>query len=376
MADKKRNFILVNTKAQIDSLLREHIESGTLFLKGEKKKEVKVLKILENNIMVVEGKFETKNEEKILLFKIMARYMEIHTKLVKQTAGTTKVLQVEKILIANDARKFKRYPVLQNQAYITNCKIPKINLDFEHSLRSTVVSIAFSVFTKRLKEYADVTKIELIDKDKPIDVALAREAKAVLVANTSDPASYQKAGDRFLDYATVLGKNIQKKILSSKSKEIISEIYMPILNIRKNRKPNVIGYMYLGSRNKTFTKEFVEEVRGISFELMDYIRESNSTVIKEKQAVQDISIQGMSIRIDSKELKDFLIEQSGFRFDLVVRHSSAVTLFAILNNMKFNNDGSLLLGVSLPKYSNNEDVLKKYHEKLKLHLERLAKEGR
>lgn len=374
MSKKKREFILVNTASQIDSVLRSYINLEELTVRGEKKKKAKVLKVLPENMLIIGLETAIETGGKIILSKIMARYLELHGKVHKQTSQTTKLVKIEKILIAANSRRFRRYPVKRTQAYITNYKLPKINLDYENSLRSTVVTVAFSVFQRKLKEIGNIARIELINYQNDFDLWISKEQKPLFVKDCSNHSSYDPPSYRFLDYKSFLRQDVQKKILSCKSKGIVSEIAMPIINIHKGKEPSVIGYMYTASKKDLFTKETVEEVRGLSFELMDYIRETNSNTIKEKQFLADLSVGGMSVRITSDELKEFLSDQSGFRFDLVIRNLEPVSIFAHLRSISDKGDGTAIIGLNIPRIFNQVEALRAFQEGLKLHVKRLAAE--
>lgn len=374
MTKKKREFILVNTASQIDSVLRQYIALEELSVQGEAKKKAKVLKVLPENMLIVDLKTPTETNDPIVLTKIMARYLELHGSVQKQTSQTTKLIKIEKILIAANSRRFRRYPVKRTQAYITNYNLPKINLEYESSLRSTVVTVAFSVFQRRLKELGDIARIELINYQNDFDLWISKEKKPLFVKDCSNHSSYDPPSYRFLDYKSFLRQDLQKKILSCRAKGIVSEIAMPIINIHKNKEASVIGSMYLASKKDVFTKETVEEMRALSFELIDYIRETNSTSIKEKQFLADLSVGGMSVQITNDELKEFLSDQSGFRFDLVIRNLAPVSIFAHLRSISHKGDGSTIIGLNIPRAFNKAEALRAFQEGLKLHVKRLTTE--
>lgn len=372
--EKKRNFILVNTESQINAILQQHIGKTELTLKEKSYPRVQVVQLAENNSLLIETEYKLEKEQEVVLFKVMARYLEIYCHVMKVINTKVKMLQVDKILIAANSRRFKRFKVEHQQAYITNIKIPKIDLNTDFYTAPTVVTVAFASFEKGLKAYADFVKIKTIDKDDAFEKNFAKKQKPLLLINATDPFSYKPDDDGLFDYAEFLGENLQKTINSNRARGIKSMLYMPVLQTRKNRFANVLGYIQLISYSKYFTPEILKEMKEKSSDLLRKIQESNSTVIKEKQYLADMSVQGMGVEISEMELQKSLPLLDGFYFDLVIRDRPPVSLFANTISVEEKNRAILLMGLQLPESSNTPESLKVYHGYLRYHVEETAKE--
>ncbi len=372
IVDHDRDLEIVYETEKINYLLKRHLANRTMYVKGfDPPYPVKVAGFNDLNVLSVDmgGHCEPDKDEEIVLFRILGRYLHLSCLVLGPTGqGNLYTLTVQSAGIARTERKNLRIPVNNDECHITNIRTSKHTIDATLFNVPTSVKVAFSTFEQQLRaqEAGAEIKIDVFGKRGTILDEVRKHGKALLISDTQDANAYGNEGreDHYIDYAEYLDDELREKMIEYQRQKIVSEVIVPINYITHDMSSIPLGFIQLTSQKEHYDETKVAQLMSIANQLVKRIRDSNTVVIQERQEVVNLSQGGLKVRIQHEELKDYLMRQQGFTFDLYFKMQAPITLHAMIRSAYFAPSGDLTLGLQISGTGSGKEMLKRFAHNL------------
>lgn len=372
IVENERDLEIVYETEKINHLLKRHLANRTMYVKGiDPPYPVKIAGFNEMNVLSVDmgGHFEPEKDQEVVLFRILGRYLHLSGMVLGSTGqGNLYTVAVQSAGIARTDRKNLRIPVNQDECHITNIRTSKHTIDATLFNVPTSVKVAFSTFEQQLRaqEPDAEIKIDVFGKRGSVLDEVHKHAKVLLVTNTQDPNAYGNTGreDHYIDYAEYLDDELREKMIEFQRGKIVSEVIVPINYITHDMSQIPLGFIQLKSRREHYDETKVAQLFSLARQLVKRIRDSNTVVIQERQEVVNLSHGGLKVRISHGELKDYLMRQQGFTFDLYFKMQAPITLHAMIRSAYFAPSGDLTLGLQISGTGSGKEMLKRFEKNL------------
>ncbi len=348
---KKRETELISDPSKRQHIISKFLLKTEMNIKGSKNNSFGIIKELSPDfskihVWIGENR-DLKEGEKIIFFKVLARYISLQCTVLTQKPQSHYIMQIDSMVIAKKDREDKRIQPPANTVWITNIRTSKTNIDASLFNIPTFVKVNFADYEAKLKSTCDFIKIDVFSGlDEKLDV-VRRSGKTLFIENTSDINSYKALNDDFIDFAEEMDDEIKTVINDYKAKKIISELIVPVIYVNHDQVAIPIGYIQMQSKSSNFDLGKVMEIKTLTFEMVDRIRESNTSINTKKFPVTDLSSGGLKVKIDDKDLVNELPKHAGFTFDIFFKMQSPLTSFGLIRSVSRDIDNNLYLGISL-----------------------------
>jgi|JI8StandDraft_1071087.scaffolds.fasta_scaffold52601_2 Cu/Ag efflux protein CusF len=369
---QKRNMDIFSEPEKKLHVLTKFLAGKDLKFKNSPEKGRIVLKKIspDGNKVLVSADPITNLEinEKIVLFRILARFIQLECKVLQKKDGNDYVLAVERIGIANKDREAPRYPVPPGHVWITNILTSKATIDANMFIIPTSVKVNFSDYEIKLKNSCDFIRISVFKSDDSEKFHTVRKTqKILLIEDTQNINSYKTSqSPDFINYSEEVDSEIQKEMRDFKDHKIVSELIVPVSYLDLEEKAITIGYVHMQSKKDKFDLLKAMEVKTLTFEMVDRIRNSNTITITDRFPVIDISSGGLKVKINNPDLNTNLPRMTGFNFDIFFKMQSPMSVYGTIRSVTKDTDGSLIMGIHLAGHSSRPGEKKRFLENLEL----------
>lgn len=361
----KRKIDEISDRAKIFNLVKAHLSRQPLMIKGDfTGSKVQIRQIdPKNGLILVQLPDDFQPPEEINFYKVLGRYVELEGKVVGTRGSGNYIIRVEKAKIASFARAHPRYNIRSGEAYVTHIRTAKNVINASMFNIPTSVKVHFSQASQQYKHLADIVKIDTFGNSKDEKLELVRKSKKVLwVEDTQDVASYIPENEDFVDYQTHLGIDIGETMKDYMNRGIKSEMICPVIYIGFAGESIPLGYIQIQSKSEHFDQLKFLELKELTFNLVDKIRDSNTMTINERQRVLDMSVGGLRLEIDHPDLKEALQHQAGFTFDVIFKMQQPLTFFGKIRSTYTNPSNNLVVGVQIQGSSSRKGESERYTE--------------
>lgn len=285
--------------------------------------------------------------QNLILTKILGRYIQFNCIVLGEKPGNLFLLQINNFLVSNKERKNDRIHPPPEIVWVTNIRTSGVSIETSMHTIPTYMKISFTDYENRLKKNFDYIKIDIFKHDLDERFQLVRESgKTLFVANTQDKKSYGSLpDDDYLDLDEEYHTEINQLINMYKSKGVVSEIIMPVIYVNPYNEAIPFGYVHIQSRSKPIEFDQVMEIKILTFEMIDRIRESNFILNTGKYKILDLSKDGLKIRITDRELKQNLPHVSGFNCDIFFKMQSAINVQCEIRYLGKDQHDEMILGL-------------------------------
>ena len=352
---KKRKLDEVQGKAKWHQIITKFLLHKEMTVKNSSTLEGVFVKNVSQDgskILVRCGEFsDIKKGDKLLLFKVLARYIQMNCVVLDKREGNQLILSVDKMEIAQKDRSEDRMQPAPGMVWITNVRTSKTTIDANLFNIPASVKVNFADYESKLRSRLDYIKVDVFNTIDDKFGLVRRTQKALFIEDTQNPESYKALNEEFLDYAEELGDNLRTEMNRYRDQKIVSEIIVPVLYLNPSEETIPIGYVHVQGRSAPLGLDKVLELKTLTFEMMDRIRESNTTINTGRFDVLDISGNGLKIKIDDHELADALSKYPGFSFDIFFKMQSPMTAYGLIRSLSRDADNNLYLGVMLEGHS-------------------------
>jgi hypothetical protein len=358
---EKKLHVLTKFLAGQDLKFKDSPEKGKVLLKKVSPDGNKIL-------ISADPITELQANEKIILFKLLARYIQLECKVLQNKGNNEYVIAVERIGIANKDRETPRLPVPPGQVWITNILTSKATIEANMFIIPTSVKVNFSDYEIKLKNSCDFIKISIFKSDDNEKLFTVKKTqKILLIENTQDMNSYNTTpSPDFINFEDEVDADIKVVMRDFKDHKILSELIVPVIYIDLEEKAIPIGYIHMQSKSENFDLMKAMEIKTLTFEMVDRIRNSNTVTITDRFPVQDISTGGLKVKINNPELSSNLPRLSGFNFDIFFKMQSPMSVYGTIRSITKDIDGSLILGVHLAGNSSRPGEKKRFLENIEM----------
>ncbi|RME92137.1 MAG: DUF1577 domain-containing protein, partial [Candidatus Hydrogenedentota bacterium] len=302
-------------------------------------------------------------EGSTVLYHVFNKYTEAHCSFISKTGESRYLLEVSLVKIALDERRHPRATVEEGQVVINNIRAARNTINASLFNIPTSVKVHFGQYEQKLAGMADEVHVKVFDTSDDKLELVRKSQKILYLPDTQDIASYIPEDlDTFVDYRAALGTDIGQVMDAYRKARIKSELIVPVIYLGHDGKPIPLGYIQLISKSEPIGMDKIMELKAISFELVDRIRDSNTMLINKRQPVINVSFEGLQILIQDEELQRFLIHQKGMSFDIVFKLQQPITVFTEIIYTGQLENGSLLIGVHIMGRSSRAGEMERYKE--------------
>ena len=295
-------------------------------------------------------------DAEITLTRFVGRFIQIEGTIVGAAPNHIFIIRIDSIKLAKKARVSSRLAPGPDTVYATNFKVVKASINLDSTNIPTFVKITFSDYENKLLKKFDKIKIDIFRPENEEKFHLVQSTgKAIYIHDTQDPKSYiPYSEEEFLNCEEEFFDDIPTTMKDYKQKKIISEVIMPIIILNSLDEASPIGYVQLQSHSKKIEFEDLMDAKMLTFEMIDRIRESNTSVHKHKVEILNISAEGLRIKILDPELKQQVPHVAGFNMDIVFKMQTPINVSIIIRNILRDSTGILSIGLEIDGFRHGD----------------------
>ncbi|TGL95116.1 DUF1577 domain-containing protein [Leptospira barantonii] len=369
---KVRDLDVIDSPEQRKHIIEKHLLKQSLIIKGDTEKESVIIQkyIDEGERILVElsGENGLSENEEIVLYRILAKYVQLECSFLKSINPGLAELSVNKISIAKSNRAFPRYSVAEEAAHVTNINSSKTVIDASLFNIPTLVKVSFEDYKTKLKtDHLGLIEIDVFKSDQDEKFELVKRTKKFIhIENTSLEESYKSKNENQIDIEDQIHEEIPSMMRKYKDEKIISEIIYPIVYVNHSRQAIPLGYIWVRNKEKTLGADTIGKLSELAKEMVARIKESNTVLTTEKFPIVDISNNGICIKITEPHLIQTLPKHTGFVFDIYIRMQGYFKVFGAIRWVSYDEIGNLLLGLELVGKSSFPGEREKFHRNVEL----------
>ncbi|PJZ67754.1 hypothetical protein CH371_07090 [Leptospira wolffii] len=368
-----RSLDYIASKEQKQHVITKYLLDQELVLREDPfDKKFKVRKYLEDGEKIVVqalSAFPEADAKSLSFFKLLAKYIELDCQVAQKLENDLYLCKLDKVAIARSNREFSRVNVPNGKVFVTNIVSSKTIIEANMFNIPTLVKVNFEDYKNRLKKSSQDNIV--IDAFKPgmerkFEI-VKRTRKSLLLENAQVPESYGASSqpDR-LDYSKEIDDDIPGMIRKFKDQKILSELIRPIIYTNHDNEPIPIGYIWIQSRDKNLTGEYLAELGRLSKEVVDRIKESNTMKTAERFRVLDASQKGIRIKIHDPNLIETLPKHNDFVFDVLFRMQAPLTVSGTIKWWSKDENEHLMIGLEFKSKSDQPGERERYIKNLDL----------
>ncbi|EMF92210.1 PF07614 family protein [Leptospira santarosai str. ST188] len=369
---KIRDLDVINSPEQRKHIIEKHLLKQSLNIRGGFDTETVTIQkyVDEGEKIVVElsNEKELPENEEIVLYRILAKYVQLECSFSKKLNPKLVELNVNKISIAKSNRAFPRYLVSDDVVHVTNISSSKTVIDASLFNIPTLVKVSFEDYKAKLKpDNLGLVEIDVFKSDQDDKFELVkRNKKYIHIENTSQEESYTSQNENQISVEDHIHEEIVSLMRKYKDEKIISEIIYPIIYINHSRQSIPLGYIWVRNKDRILGKDTIQKLAELSKEMVARIKESNTVLTTEKFQVIDISNNGICIKITDPHLIQTLPKHTGFVFDIYIRMQGYFKVFGAIRWLSYDEVGNLILGLELVGKSSFPGEREKFYKNIEL----------
>ncbi|MCS6983920.1 MAG: DUF1577 domain-containing protein [Leptospiraceae bacterium] len=357
-----RPYQVITEEEKIEHMIKTYMLGKKYLLKGYFEEiSVNVEEFLPKTGMIVSCFSEL--SENVAFYRVFKKYMDA-TCYVEENLGNDRYkVRVEAFRIATNERRYPRIEANPDAVSINSIRAARNVIKASLFNVPTSVKVHFSEYERRLKNYADEVHVKVFESHDEKFELVRKTGKVFWIKNTQDINSYIPEDENaFVDYRSVLHVDIADVMNDYRKKKIVSELIVPVIYVGHDGGSVPLGYIQLISKNKEIGLETIMELKALTFEMVDRIRDSNTMMINKRQAVTNVSLGGLQIRISDPELKQFLVHQKGFSFDIVFRMQQPITVSSEIVYTGVDRNHDMIIGVKIMGWSSRKGEMERYFQ--------------
>ena len=375
---QKRGMDYISEQDKKIHILSKFLMKTELFLKDSGSVvTAKLEKMSPNSEMIFIHTFQPEKfvpGERIILYRMLNRYVHLECLVKEQRGNHNFILDLEKIAIAKKEREFPRLNVPAGQVWITNVITNKARIETNMFNVPTSVKVNFTDYENKLRGTCDSIKIDVFPKEASDKIrAVQKTMKSLLIEDTQSKDCYTEAPTTdFVVFSEEVDDDVELAMKNYKNNKIVSELIIPVIYIDQDDSSIPIGYIQMQSKSTKFDIMKAMEIKTLTFEMVDRIRHSNTISVTDRFPVLDLSQGGLKVKIDHPELIKSLPRLAGFTFDIFFRMQSPLTAYGLIRSIQKDQDGNLVLGISIAGNSSRAGEKKRFIENFNLLKEKMG----
>ncbi len=363
-----RDFDSFKTIDDVVQILRDHFNTRKLYIKYDvEKREVLINEYNSDNTLMIVTDPYYKAEDNIIIYGLSDKYIEVDLEILDELGPGYFRCKIISARRATEGRRDLRFQISPDDAVATNFRVSKHTIEINKFSIPTSIKVVLDQFQTANSRFADQFKIDVLSIDIK-DVVLKtikNTGKTLFISDVNDPESYKALTDDFVDVAKIYGSDLQKLIRRNVEKGLKSVVIVPVIYITEDERSVPFAYMQAVSKKEVMGIDKVIDLKGMSFKLVDRIRDANTLLVPVHQEIMDISRGGAKMKISNPDLKKYIHKSKGFIFDIVFKLQAPLTIYAQIKTTFTDLEGNLILGVDFEGNSSRKDEMKRFYSVLK-----------
>jgi hypothetical protein len=365
---KNRDFLAFETVGDVINILRSQFTNRKLYVKYSVEKLEAVINeyIADNTLMIVTDPDCNPGEE-LIIYGLSDKYIEVDLDILEVRGPGYFHCKIKSARRAVKGRKDLRFKLAPDDVVATNFRLSKQTIDISGYNIPTSIKVVLDQFQSSHTKLADIMKVSVFESSdrNALLNEIKKTSKSLFIPDVSNQESYHAYNDEFIDCFDLFGDDIYPLIKNHVAKGYQSILIVPIIYITEDANSIPFAYIQLISRTKQFTIDDVLEVKKISFQLVERIRDANTIRISVHQQIIDISRGGGRLFISDEKLKTYILKSRGFIFDIVFKLQAPITIYGEVKVSYTDKDGNLYVGVDFEGNSSRKDEMKRFFSILK-----------
>lgn len=355
-----RKFQTLTDTLKIRQLVEKYFIQRPYFLKGYNGVFIKGEQITPDGRVVVDTKANINDE--IIAYNVLKKYIELKGTVDQHLSPEKYLLDIHTVNIAVEERKSPRFNVDFGSVYVTNFRASRNAINASLFNIPTSVKVHLKQYQQILSGMADEVVVDVFDKSLEKLDLVRKTGKILYIRDTSNEGSYEMDDDeRFINYSRSTFLEIPQVIRDYKMHKVVSELIVPVVYTGHDGVDIPLGYIQLTSKTKLIGKEKAEELLKVAQEIVQKMRDSNTVLINDRQKIENLSVEGMAIRLSNEELKKLVPEQSGLTFDVVFKMTQPITLSTEIVYTGFD-ERDIIIGLRIVGYSTKSGDSSRYSQ--------------
>lgn len=349
--------------AKVVYIIKNHLQNKPIYFKNYPQSySTKIRQILEDSAIEITVPAEIKVEEKMTLYAILNKFVEIDVTYLRQVDENVYHFTITGSNIAKSNRQNIRFKVEKGDIFINHIKTSRHIINADLYSIPTSVKVIMHQHEPFLKPLADEVTLAPFDDTNSKHRLIKKTLKTYYVRDFTDDSSYEPLNEDFINIREHLQNNLDKAKRHYKAKGVKGEILTPILYIASDEETIPLGIIHMVSHSSPLEIDKVLEAKEVSFQIVDKIRAANTLIINKRQDILDIGRGGAKIEITDPELKKNLIHQKGLSFDLYFKLQAPITLSATIQNHYWDSSENLFLGINFTGRTARKEDIKRLHQ--------------
>ena len=312
-----------------------------------------------NGRVIVDTKAKLSDE--VIMFNVFKKYIEFRATVEENIAPERYLLNIHTIHIAAGERSYNRYPVDQGIVSVSNFRASRNAINASLFNIPTSVKVHLKQYQQILIKSADEVTVDVFDKSKEKLEMVRKTTRILYVPDTGLEKSYTTdEPGKFINYMKSTDQEISVLIREYKDRKIVSELIVPIIYTGHDGIPIPLGYIQFVSRTKPIPREKSDELLKMGAEIVQKMRDANTVLINERQKIENISHEGMCLRITHPELQKLLPDQSGLTFDVIFKMTQPLTVSTEIIYMGLH-DSNLITGLKIIGFSSKSSDSNRFY---------------
>lgn len=309
--DDSRDFSLINDEKTISYLIKEYLDNKEVFIKTDNKQKISAdLEFLERK-KTVKLTFRYQPplglvKDSISIFTIEKRYIEIKLK-KEEFSSKSGEFSFINAKIALKIRNVPRINVEFDNIYATNLRLSKYTIEPGITKAPICCQVAFDQLKTEIEKEFPNAKIGIMNDsiDNKAILASMLKREIIYVLNTSDESAFRGMG-KYLDYREILGNRFEREQSLLLDKKISSFLVFPVIYTNTKDEDVSVGYIYLESKTGGIPKNVIPQLKKFADSIVEQIRDSNISIIKEKQKIINVSKGGIQLELSNPDTINIL----------------------------------------------------------------------
>ncbi len=363
-----RGFSDFDSIDEIVSVLEKHIGKRRLNLKfGSEKREVFVEEYNDDGTLVLVLDSECKAHGDFLLYGLSDKYIEVDLRFMEELSPRLLKCKILGARRATQGRSELRFAVQPGSAVATNFRLSKNTIEISKFNIPTGIKVVLDQFQSANSHLADYFKVDVLSSDVKDELlkSIRNTGKNLFIPDCSDISSYGARSDNFLDPSVIYGSGIKDVMRKDIEKGLKSIIIVPVVYLTDDGRSIPFAYIQAVSKTSVFTPDMVVELKEMSFQLVDRIRDANTFSSSVRQDFIDISRGGAKLKITDGELKRYVAKSKGLIFDIVFKLQAPITVYGEVKTVVTDEDGNLVVGVDFGGNSSRQGEMERFYDVLK-----------
>jgi len=364
---KPREFNSFEAVEDVINLLKEQFSTRKLYVKYDvEKAEASINEYNEDNTLMVVLDPNYQAEKKFVIYGLSDKYVEIDLEIVEDCGPGYYKCKIIEARRAVEGRRDLRFK-LNGEAVATNFRISKHTVEVSRFNIPTSIKVVLDQFQSVNLKFSDKFNIDVLSADTkdPVLRSIKNSAKTLFVSNLSDAETYKAVDDEFIDVAQIYGHDLGQLVKKNVERGFKSMIIVPVIYITEDEKSVPFAYIQAISKDEYFDIDKVMELKIMSLQLVERIRDANTLYASVHQQIVDICRGGAKLKITDGELKKYIPKSKGFIFDIVFKLQAPLTIYGEIKTIIMDQEGDIFLGVDFAGNSSRKDEIKRFYDVLK-----------